>query len=61
MALSDWLWLVRLIMEILKLIAQLPQEELEAIASLRGHIDLGEPAARRTARRKPPKTDTQVT
>jgi len=31
----DWLWLVRLIMEILKLIAQLPEEELAAIASLR--------------------------
>ena len=61
MALSDWLWLVRLIMEILKLIAQLPQDELEAIASLRGHIHLDDPPAKRTTRRKPPKTHTEVT
>lgn len=39
MALKDWLWLVRLVMEILKLIAQLPQEELEAIARLRTDLD----------------------
>lgn len=38
MALGDWLWLIRLIMEILKLIAQLPEDELKAIATLRKHI-----------------------
>lgn len=46
MALADWLWLVRLIMEILKLIAQLPQDELQAIANLRGVIDLPDPPAK---------------
>ena len=35
MALADWLWLVKLIMEILKLISQLPEDELKAIAQLR--------------------------
>ena len=46
MALTDWLWLVRLIMEILKLIAQLPQEELEAIAQLRTSDVIGDPPIR---------------
>ncbi len=40
MALLDWLWLVRLIIEILKLISQLPDDELRMIANLRGVIDL---------------------
>lgn len=35
MALADWLWLIKLIMEILKLIAALPDDELRAIAHLR--------------------------
>ena len=52
MALADWLWLVRLIMEILKLIAQLPQEELAAIANLRGTILLDDPPAKTATRTK---------
>lgn len=43
MALLDWLWLVRLVIEILKLISQLPAEELTAIANLRSVIDLPDP------------------
>ena len=35
MALRDWLWLVRLIVEILGLIAKLPEEDLKLIAKLR--------------------------
>lgn len=35
MALQDWLWLVRLVIEILLLISKLPEEELRAIAHLR--------------------------
>lgn len=35
MAIKDWLWLVRLIIEILGLIAKLPEEDLKAIANLR--------------------------
>ncbi len=61
MALSDWLWLVRLIIEILKLIAQLPQEELDAIARLRSVITLDDPPANLTRQRKPPKTNSEVT
>jgi len=56
MALLDWLWLVRLIIEILKLIAQLPQEELVMIANLRGVIDLPDPPSKPAPGRKPPKT-----
>jgi len=51
MALADWLWLVRLIMEILKLIAQLPQDELDAIASLRTSPLVGDPPARPTTKK----------
>lgn len=54
MALADWLWLVRLIMEILKLIAQLPQEELAAMANLRQVVDLDPPA--KPIRKAPTKT-----
>lgn len=43
MALTDWLWLVRLVMEILKLISQLPAEDLQTIANLRGVIDMADP------------------
>jgi len=39
MALMDWLWLVRLIMEILKLIAEMAPEERAAIATLRQDVD----------------------
>lgn len=46
MALLDWLWLVRLIIEILKLISQLPEDELRMIAGLRNAIDLPDPAAK---------------
>ena len=35
MALQDWIWLVRLVIEILLLISKLPEEELQAIAKLR--------------------------
>jgi len=35
MALIDYLWLIRLVIEILKLVADLPDEELAAIARLR--------------------------
>lgn len=45
MALIDWLWLVKLIIEILKLVAQLPADELAAIANLRSVVDLGDPPA----------------
>lgn len=44
MALRDWLWLVRLVMEILKLIAALPADDLKAIAKLRESVDLPIPA-----------------
>lgn len=44
MALIDWLWLVKLIIEILKLVAQLPEDELAAIAKLRSVVDPGDPA-----------------
>lgn len=49
MALADWLWLVRLIMEILKLIANLPAEELRAIAQLRDVVELPDPPGRKPA------------
>lgn len=48
MALIDWLWLVKLIIEILKLIAALPAEELAAIASLRSVVDLPDPPGKKT-------------
>lgn len=48
MALRDWLWLVRLIMEILKLIADLPAEELQAIAKLREVVELPDPPGRKS-------------
>lgn len=43
MALLDWLWLIRLVIEILKLISQLPEDELRMISSLRGVVDFGDP------------------
>lgn len=53
MALRDWLWLVRLIMEILKLIADLPAEELQAIAKLRDVIEVeGPPGGKSKTTRK---------
>lgn len=52
---TDWLWLVRLIIEILKLISQLPQEELQMIAELRKVVDLPEPPTKnRSSRTKQP-------
>jgi len=52
MALMDYIWLVRLIMEILKLIADMAPEERVAIAQLR--IDMPMQVARKPrARRKP--------
>ena len=61
MAFTDWLWLVRLIIEILKLLADLPKEELIAMANLRSVVDLpGQP--RKRAKRKPAEpTDPEVT
>lgn len=35
MAIADWLWLVRLVFEILRLVADLPEDEIKAIAKLR--------------------------
>jgi len=35
MALMDYLWLIRLIIEILRLVADLPEEDLRSIAKLR--------------------------
>ena len=52
MAFTDWLWLVRLIIEILKLLAELPKEQLIQIANLRTAFDLpGQP--RKRSRRAP--------
>ncbi len=42
-ALLDWLWLIRLIIEILKLISQLPEDELRMIANLRSVVDFADP------------------
>ena len=39
MALMDYIWLVRLIMEILKLIADMAPEERQAMAKLRQEMD----------------------
>lgn len=52
MALLDWLWLIRLIIEILKLVSQLPQEELEAIAQLRNVVDIPGAPEKDTAKTK---------
>lgn len=52
MAFSDYLWLVRLIIEILKLLADLPKEELIAMANLRSVVDL--PGAPRTRKPRSP-------
>jgi len=35
MALNDWLWLIRLIIEILRIVSQMSQEDLQAISKLR--------------------------
>lgn len=57
MAFADWLWLVRLIIEILKLLAQLPEDELRAMANLRGVVQLPDPPGKKTPRkRKSPAT-----
>lgn len=57
MALTDWLWLVRLVIEILKLISQLPDEELQAIARIR---EISEPlVATRKPRTRKPKSPTE--
>lgn len=61
MALTDWLWLIRLIMEILKLIAQLPEDELRMIANLRGVVDLPDPPAKRQAKKPSSRTPPVVT
>jgi len=52
MAFADWLWLVRLILEILKHLSNLPKEELIAMANLRGVVDLPDPPAKRQAKKK---------
>ena len=59
MGLQDWLWLIKLIIEILKVIAQLPADELRAIANLR---QITEPQSSRPRRaRKPPEPETDQT
>ncbi len=50
MAFTDWLWLVRLIIEILKLLAELPKEQLVQIANLRTAFDLPDIPKRRQSR-----------
>ena len=52
MALLDYIWLVRLIMEILKLIAEMAPEERVAMANLR--IDMPMYTAKRSRRKKIP-------
>lgn len=59
MAFTDWLWLVRLIIEILKLLADLPKDELIAMANLRSIIDL--PGTSRKRKPKPPSSETPPT
>ncbi len=64
MPFTDWLWLVRLIIEILKLLAELPKEELIAMANLRSVVDLpGAPKRRRspTAKKDPPDSSNVTT
>lgn len=63
MALIDWLWLVRLIIEILKLLAQLPEDELRAMANLRGVVQLPDPPGKKAAgkRRSPAKPASSKT
>jgi len=40
MALMDYIWLIRLIMEILKLIADMAPEERQAMAHLREEMNM---------------------
>lgn len=61
MALADWLWLVRLIIEILKLLADLPKQELVAMANLRGIVDLPGTTAKPSRSKPGKKTDPVVT
>ena len=61
MAFTDWLWLVRLIIEILKLLADLPKEELIAMANLRSVVDLPGAPRKRQAKKPGAKTDPTVT
>lgn len=35
MALQDWIWLVRLVIEILRVVSEMSQDDLKAIAKLR--------------------------
>lgn len=52
MAFTDWLWLIPLIIAILKVIAQLPPEDLRAIANIR-KIITPDPAPRKRQPKKP--------
>ena len=61
MALLDWLWLVKLIMQILKLIAELPEEELRAMANLRTVLDIPGSPRKRQAKKPSSPTDKAVT
>lgn len=61
MAFSDWIWLVRLIIEILKLIAALPAEELRTIANLRSVFEIPGVPKKQRARKPPDKPDSEVT
>jgi len=58
MALMDYVWLIRLIMEILKLIADMAPEERAAVAQLR--IDLPMHVAKTPRKRKVVVTDESV-
>ena len=61
MAFSDWIWLVRLIMEILKLIAALPADELRTIANLRAVFEIPGTPRKRQAKKPPDKPNDVVT
>jgi len=55
MALMDYLWLIRLIMEILKMIAEMAPEERAMVAQLR--MDMPMQVARKPRARKSPAND----
>lgn len=61
MALLDYIWLIRLIMEILKLIAEMAPDERAAIAQLRTDLPFQTASRPRKKRNQPadPVEDTQ--
>lgn len=55
MAFFDYLWIVRLIIEILKIIAAMPEPERQELANLQSILpDFSTPTAKQTRRRKTP-------